>query len=254
MLHFVFDKNEPIPLKPFPANPLPCLVFYVRGSVTAHDPNTGLARTFPAVSLNSSITRRLDFSISHDCLLLSVGFRPGALAKLVRMPLTEFVDERVDAEAILSNEIHQVQEQMTNATTYAELVQIAEDYLWQRIQKVKMDVHPIDSVAQLVFEGPNRLSIDKMAHMACLSISQFERRFIHMTGVTPKFFARITRFHTAYQLKDRNPTIDWLSVALQTGYYDYQHLVKDFKQFANDTPASLLEAQAHSPERLLGIG
>ena len=92
-----------------------------------------------------------------------------------------------------------------------------------------------------------------MAGLACLSISQFERRFIQLTGITPKFFTRINRFYNAYQLKDQNPKMDWLRIAVETGYHDYQHLVKDFKQFSNVTPHSLLAAQAQSPERILGL-
>jgi AraC-like DNA-binding protein len=123
-----------------------------------------------------------------------------------------------------------------------------------RIQKLKTDFYSIDSIIKLISENPNFLTVEKMAGEACLSISQFERKFIQLTGITPKIFARITRFNNAYQLKDKNPGSDWLSIALDAGYYDYQHLVKDFKQFAKVTPHSLLEAQAHSPERILGIG
>ena len=47
--------------------------------------------------------------------------------------------------------------------------------------------------------------------------------------------------------------MDWLRIAVETSYHDYQHLVKDFKQFSNVTPHFLLAAQAQSPERILGI-
>src|SRR5262249_12894407 len=150
------------------------------------------------------------FKVSHDYLLLSVGFHPGALSKFLRLPLTEFVDERVDAEAILNPEIHKVQERMANATSYEKIVQIAEEYLWKRIQSLKTDFHPIDKVARLMSETPSVITMEKMASYACLSISQFERRFIQLTGITPKFFMRINRFYNAYQLKDQNPKMDWL--------------------------------------------
>src|SRR6476659_10066087 len=122
---------------------------------------------------------------------------------------------------------------MSNATSYGNIVQIAEQYLWKHIQNLKADLHPIDIVARVISESSNSISIEKMASNACLSISQFERRFIQLTGITPKLFTRITRFYNAYQLKDQNPNMDWLRVAVEAGYYDYQHLGKDFKQFAN---------------------
>jgi AraC-like DNA-binding protein len=254
LLHFVFDKNVPVPVKPFPANTLQCLVFYLKGFVTAYDPNSGKSIVFPHTAINGSLTSGLEFKVSHEYLLLSVGFHPGELSKFLRLPMTEFVDERIDAEDILNPEMHQVRERMININSYDKIVQIAEEYLWKRIQNLKADFHPINKVLRLISENSNSITIEKMASYACLSISQFERRFILLTGITPKVFTRINRFYNAYQLKDRNPNMDWLRIAIEAGYHDYQHLVKDFKQFSNVTPRILLNAQANSPERILGIG
>lgn len=106
----------------------------------------------------------------------------------------------------------------------------------------------------LLAEQPCILSVEKLAGHACLSISQFERRFIQQIGIPTKFYARINCFYQAYSLKDKQPNIDWLTVVIETGYHDYQHLAKDFKQFSSTTPNSLLQAQTQSPERILGIG
>lgn len=253
LLHFTFDKNLPVPIKPFPASPQHCLVFYIRGNVTAIDPVTTKSQTFPLIAINGSITSRLDLIPTHDYSLLSICFHPGALSKFLRLPLTEFVNERVDAEAILNPEIGALRERMANASSYESIVQLAENYLWSRIKNLKTKFLPIDKVTQLISEKAEAMTVERMASEACLSTSQFERRFLQLTGITPKFFSRINRFYHAYQIKDSNPAIDWLSVALQTGYHDYQHMVKDFKQFSDTLPHSLLEAQAHSPERILGF-
>jgi AraC-like DNA-binding protein len=254
LVHFVFDKDVPTPVKPFPASTLQCLIFYIKGAVTTFDSASGKFITLPKIAVNGSLTSRLDYIISNEFLMLSVAFHPCALSKFLRLPLTEFVDERMDAEAILNPEIRQAHQRMMNATLYENMVHITEEYLLRRIQNLKTDFRPIDKVATLIPDNPDSFTIEKMASDACLSISQFERKFIQMTGITPKFFARICRFYNAYNLKDRYPKKDWLSIALNAGYYDYQHLVKDFKQFAGAAPHSLLEAQAKSPERILGIG
>jgi transcriptional regulator GlxA family with amidase domain len=89
-----------------------------------------------------------------------------------------------------------------------------------------------------------------LAHEACLSVSQLERRFVQQLGVGPKLYTRIGRFSRAHALKQARPELDWLHVAVACGYYDYQHLVKDFRQFAHATPPALLLAQAQAPDRL----
>jgi AraC-like DNA-binding protein len=253
LLHYVFDKTDPTPIKPFPASTQHCLVFYLRGGVTAFDPKTGLSKVYPKTSVNGSQISRFDFHLSPHYLMFSVNFQPSALTKFLKLPLTEFIDERIDAEAILNPAIHQLHDRLANANSYESIVEMVEHYLWKRIQSLKTDFHPIEKVAQIISENPNSFNVEKMAGFACLSISQFERKFVQQTGITPKFYARINRFCQAYQIKDKNPKADWLSIALETGYHDYQHLVKDFKQFSDTSPHSLLEAQANSPERILGI-
>ncbi len=255
LLHFEFDKNTPAPVKVFPVTPQQSLVFYLRGSVTAVNPATGTSAMFAKIAINGPQLSRFDFHISPNYLMFSVDFQPGALSKFLRMPLTDaFIDDRIDAEALLNPDIHQLYERMVNASNYESLVQLAETYLWKRIQSLKTDVRPLDRVIQLIADNPTQFLVDEWASQACLSVSQFERRITQQIGISPRLFARTNRFHKAVLLKDQNPTLDWLSIAIQSGYTDYQHLVKDFKQFAGAKPNSLLKAQASAPERILGIG
>lgn len=255
LLHFEFDRNHPIPVKPFPVRPEHSLVFYLKGGVSSFDPKTGLFKIFPKIAINGSQTKRFDFHISHNQLMFSIDFQQGGLAKFLKMPLSEtFLDERIDAETLLNPGISQVYEQMVNAAAYSQIIEIIETYLWQKIKQQSIDVQPFDKVNILASEQPTIYSVEYLANQACLSLSQFERRFKQQIGISPKFFLRICRFHQAFMLKDQSPSLDWLSIAVKTGYNDYQHLVKDFKQFAGTTPNSLLQAQATAPERILRLG
>jgi hypothetical protein len=72
-------------------------------------------------------------------------------------------------------------------------------------------------------------------------------------GVGPKLFSRISRFYQAFEYKETHSNVDWLTVALQFGYSDYNHLVKDFKQFGIVTPNILLQEYHMRPEMVVGI-
>ncbi len=71
-------------------------------------------------------------------------------------------------------------------------------------------------------------------------------------GVSPKFFARICRFYKAFETKELNPHLNWQKIAWDAAYTDYQHLVKDFKQFSGSTPNTLVQENTQSPERWIG--
>jgi hypothetical protein len=44
-----------------------------------------------------------------------------------------------------------------------------------------------------------------------------------------------------------------LRIALECGYFDYQHLVKDYAAFTKHTPNDFHLLESHSPERRLGL-
>lgn len=55
------------------------------------------------------------------------------------------------------------------------------------------------------------------------------------------------------KLKNAQPSPDWLTVAIKTGYYDHQHLAHDFKKFTQLTPNTFIDTDKKSPERVFGI-
>jgi AraC-like DNA-binding protein len=254
LFRWEFDKGQPTLVKPFPVRPQQSMAFYLQGGCNAYDFETGYGKKLPKINVNGSQTKRYDLHVEASQYMLSIEFQPNGLFKFLRMPLSEeFLDGWIDAEALLSPEIGRVYEQMVNAPTYQQVIEIIDDYIWQKISGKSILTEPFDWVGQLIFQHPDRYSIEVLAKDACLSISQFQRRFKQQMGISPKYFVRVNRFYKAYMLRTQNPSLDWLSIALQTGYNDYQHMVRDFKQFAGTTPNSLLQACEQSPERLLGF-
>ena len=254
LIHYQFSAADPAPVKPFAASPNQGITFYPRGFLTAHNTETGETTLRPQTVIFGQHVSRLNLCLCQDeFMLFDVSFQPGILSKFIRSPLREFVNQNVDAEAVLSAEIHRVNERLANAGNYDRMTGIVEDYLWKRIQWLGIELQPIDRISRLVLDNTTPISLDKWASHACLSVSAFERRFSQQMGLSPKLFSRIIRFDRATQLKELNPTLDWLSIALQTGYTDYQHLAKDFKQFGGDTPVGFLREDANAPERWLGL-
>jgi AraC-like DNA-binding protein len=87
-----------------------------------------------------------------------------------------------------------------------------------------------------------------------LSARQVERRFREAVGVSPKTLARIVRFQEVLR---RTPGESASAeVALDSGYYDQAHLLRDFRDFAGVVPTLFraaegdLARQFTSPDRL----
>ena len=78
-----------------------------------------------------------------------------------------------------------------------------------------------------------------------LGLSQ--RRFIQVfkeeVGLTPKLFSRIQRFQQTRSLIRLNRSLNWAALALDFGYFDQSHLIREFLEFSGLSPADYLTAQ-----------
>jgi AraC-like DNA-binding protein len=252
-IHLIFEPNINVPSKAYPVNPEEGIRFLVKGSLFSDCPDLGSYEKRSTVTVFGQPISRQNLFTTNEYLMIHTRFQPGGLFKLLRIPMTELVHQNFDAELILGQEIKEVQAQLTDCINYDDMIEILNNYFTKKVRQIKRDSQPVDKIGQFILENPQEFNLEKTAKEACLSHRQFEKRFVQQIGITPKYYARICRFYKAYELKEHHPNLDWLSVAVQTGYNDYQHLVKDFKQFAGTTPNILIKESLNNPERKLSI-
>ena len=253
VIHLTFENNVAPPAKVYPVNPEEGIRFIVRGSLVSENPESGIIEKRPTVSIFGQPKSRENLFISHEYLMIHVRFQPGGLFKLLGIPMTELIHQNYEAQLILGQEIIEVQEQLTESKSYNEMLAILNNYFRSKFSTLKLNNQPIDKIGLSILKKPQEFNLEKTAGDACLSYRQFEKRFVRLIGITPKYYARVCRFYQAYELKEFQPKLDWLSIAMRTGYNDYQHLAKDFKQFAGTTPNSLIRESLSNPERRFNI-
>ena len=251
--HFVFDKNRPIPVKAFAPRPELAITFLPKGKLTIQNLLNDQTKIAPPAAICGQQLSRCNFHLTTEYLMFRVNFHPGALYRLFRIPLYEFIDTWFDAELIVNREIKEVNERLANSPNYTGMITIIEDYLMQKTKKVRSDFHPLDKAASYIFIHSQQVSLDWLARESCLCQRQFNRKFNERIGVSPKLYSRIVRFFKAYKYKEAHPHEDWLTIALLFGYTDYQHMAKEFKEFAHVTPNLWISQDTQSPERILRL-
>ena len=107
--------------------------------------------------------------------------------------------------------------------------------------------------------APARLALDAAARLtsanvnavaADLGVSErhLRRVFRETVGVSPKAFARLTRFNRALGVARDDGQASWAGIAAAAGYYDQAHLIAEFRAIAGVTPRALLgELRAAPP-------
>lgn len=241
------------PVKPYPARIEQALVFFARGYIECWEPESKKKTRIARNAIFGQQVSRLNFqSVSEgDFMMIMVMFQPGGMFRFLNMAASELSGIYSDAELLIGQELRIVNDAVANTTDYKKMIAYVENYLLSKKSSIKLEQHRIDKIGNLLLDNPYHFSLDDLADQACLSPRQLERKFNERFGIGPKIYQRISRFYKAFECKEKNPHLDWLSVAISNGYTDYYHLVKDFKQFACVRPNILLKENEKRPEAVL---
>lgn len=252
-IRFKFGDLDVIPHKVYCPRPEICLGFYLRDLQHVGYENQKDVLQFPKTVISGQHTVLTKKYTGNDFWLLQIVLQPSAFFRLTAIPTYELTNQFIDAEAIWGNEIRETRERMSQKEDVSDVIMIVEQFLERIVRNSKQDFHRIDSLGIAILKQPGPISIDRLASDACLSPRQFHRKFSERTGIGPKLFDKVVRFERAFFMKNAHPHLDWLTIALACGYYDYQHLAKDYKYFTNMTPTGFYELDTKAPERTFGV-
>ncbi|AXE16509.1 AraC family transcriptional regulator [Runella rosea] len=227
-----------MPLVSLPIAPVPetGLYFYPKGKLCVNYLDNSTIK-MPDNLIAGQITLRHNLLIPNNYLMFKVLLQPMGFFRLFGIPMSLFAGSYGEMSAVIGKDVNEVRERIENADTFYEMVAIIEEFLLNKIRNYKVDTHPIDAVIPLMHQTGGVFTLDKLANDACLSNRQFERKFVERTGVSPKFYGRVIRFNQAMKLKQKFPQLSWMNVAHDCGYFDHNHLLRDFKQFTGAVPS-----------------
>ena len=111
----------------------------------------------------------------------------------------------------------------------------------------RMNLHDREPDPSMV-EAVNRIRaargdvrISEIATVLGLSVDTLERRFYACVGVSPKRFARAVRLRAA--VLAYSPRVTLTEVAIEAGYYDQSHFVREIRLATGQAPNRLLGSQ-----------
>jgi AraC-like DNA-binding protein len=176
----------------------------------------------------------------EEIFIIGVHFKPGGAFPFLGLPASELADTHVDLETLWGPSARQLRERLFEARTSVERFQLLQEALFSRLCE-RVEKHYAVSAALEMF-GKNQPGPAVREIAKYLGISQ--RRFIQVfkaeVGMTPKLFSRIQRFQQTRTLIQQNPSPNWADLALDLGYFDQSHLIREFHEFSGLSPTDYL--------------
>ncbi len=172
---------------------------------------------------------------------LSVRLRSGAFNRFCPTPAGHLTDGFTDARDLFGVALGDMELRIAEAGDFFSRVALVEAFLLEcfTARAGEWDER-IFAAAQQLYYGYAEGIVDSALALAGVGIRQFQRRFQEDMGMGPRQFIKISRFHHAVRSLLLNEAESLLEVALQHGYYDQSHCIRDFRMFASMRPSDFL--------------
>lgn len=216
---------------------LPELIFYLN-----YKPVTTSERKLEDNAiLNIQQNDYYDLIISQSLNIFSIYFYPEAINIFFNLPLNSFLNKGVPLGQISYRLAYELQEQLLNAGSFNDQVNIIEKYFLKQLQKgcENIDFLRMQHLISLISKSRGNITIDKLVDESCLSRKQFERIFSKQLGISPKQYLKVIRFQSAVHEYNLSPDINLTELAYNNGYYDQAHFINDVKSFTGESPKEI---------------
>lgn len=204
------------------------------------------------------LTRFLLLRPTGHVLVMGVRFRPGGAYRFLPFSLSDFTDCTVSTGDVWGSMGNHLEEAVLEARNNMQRQQLVEEFLLRQL--VATNSRPrFEAAVKAIIRSRGQTRINEVAAGIGWTSRQLEREFRVGVGISPKAFARIMRFQNLLRLVGEGVLREWTSLALEGGYADQPHMVREFREFAGHTPAErgLAEGEfgSHfvSPRRLAAL-
>jgi len=173
--------------------------------------------------------------------VMGVHFRPGCAFPFLGISPAEIVNTHAPLEDLWASVARNLREQLLEARSPSDRFRILERALLERLRRARPG-HPAVRVAVRALSPPgSKTRVVDVAEAVGLSRRRLIEVFEREVGVTPKLYARLERFHRVKQrIASLGAPPSWASLALECGYFDQSHMLRDFVEFSSMSPASYL--------------
>lgn len=167
--------------------------------------------------------------------IFGVYFYPQAIPLLFQIPAYVLNNEVAEIADVIGWEGKVLEDKIMLCTSIDEKIRIMTHFIENRALQASVRTGAITSVISSILLNSGHINITALAAKYYLSQRQFERQFRHMTGFSPKKFARIVRFNkTLETIVAAKQSLTEVSYSL--GYFDQSHMIKEFKEFSGQAP------------------
>jgi len=176
----------------------------------------------------------------EEVIIIGVHFKPGGAFPFLGLPAGDLADTHADLEALWGPSASRLRERLREASTSAERFQLLQEALLSRLCPGVEKHYAVSTALDMFGKNHAKPTVREAAKYLGLSQRRFIQIFKDEVGMTPKLFSRIQRFQQTRTFIQQNPFPDWTTLALDFGYFDQSHFIREFLEFSGLSPTDYI--------------
>lgn len=176
--------------------------------------------------------------------VFGIKFRPGAFYPFVRFPISSITDREIRLWDMFGVESEVLEEVILSQEDDREMIKLAEAFLRERLPEQDANVGLINQIVDCIIADRRIVKVDDVTRRFPIGKRTLQRLFSQYVGVSPKWVIKRYRLHEAAEQLASGNVPDWPKIALELGYFDQAHFIKDFRAIVGTTPAEYVKQTA----------
>lgn len=180
---------------------------------------------------------RFSILLTNRGQVFGMKFRPGAFYSFVKTPVSTFTDHETPLCEVFGEEGSTLEKALLSQEHEEAMVTLAEHFLRARLPEPDENVEIIRQIVEQIIATREITRVDDVVSQLHINKRTLQRLFSQYVGVSPKWVIQRYRLHEAAERLASGEAIDWAKLALDLGYFDQAHFIKDFKIIVGKAPA-----------------
>lgn len=170
--------------------------------------------------------------------VLGIKFRAGGFYPFWEQEISILNGATISAAEIFGPSAHSWADDILDAGDDAAMARQAEIVLAKRLPDRDTQAELAAHIVEEVKNDRSIIKVEQLCMLSGLSIRQLQRLFRKYIGVTPKWVIKRFRLQEAAERLEQENSEEWVNLAIELGYFDQAHFIKDFKAVIGQSPAA----------------
>lgn len=229
-------EKENIPLKNtiVPDGTMKLIFHY--GDTYKHHSQNGEITILPKCFLIGQLTKPYVIEPIGVTGSFVVQFKPNGFLPFTSIPIKKMENTAVPLDILFAEEGIKLSNQILNANSTSERIQIIEAFLFKQLADRKNIDNIVKSTIETIFKTNGQFSINEFSKNYNINRRQLARKFASTIGLSPKQLAKTIRIQTTLKVLLNEETTSLTDLAYENEYFDQAHFIKEFKEFTGLTP------------------